>query len=243
MISIYIPALNEEKHLKNTALKIIEAANSLGGIPLDLIIVNDGSTDGTGEVIKELESKYSFIRSIHHPRNQGLGQGLKEAIATAKYPRFSIISGDDPVSLDSIKLLFHHRDKADVIFLYMMNNEIRGRKRLILSRMFSLIYIIVFNIYVQYINGGCMYPTERLRTFHIQSKRFSYMAEMAVKCLRSGCSYYEIPYYETRGLEGSTSFSFKNFREVVTTFFKLYYEIYFSHKSLFDKTPIRVKDE
>ena len=243
MISILVPAHNEENRLKPAISNIFKAAKLVGNIRLDIIIVNDASTDKTAEIIKELEKKYpTVIRSIHHIVNQGIGAGLKEAVAIAKYPRFMTIPGDNDASSDLIKKLFIHRNKAELLLSYYINKEARTRSRNFVSTIYGLIYMCVFDVYIQYINGPCMYSTKRLRQLNIKSTRFSITAEIAIKMLRSGCTLYEIAGKMQTGLEGSTSLSLPNLLETMSTFIRLVYEIDYEKRDTFKYRPIRIYD-
>src|SRR5437773_1698203 len=103
LVSIVVPAINEEKRIRAAIMSIMQAAKSVGDCPLDIIIVNDGSSDGTAEEIRKLENDFSQIRSIHHAVNRGMGQGLIDAIAVAKGAKICLFPGDNGTSSYSIK--------------------------------------------------------------------------------------------------------------------------------------------
>lgn len=240
MVTVVVPVFNEERYVRETALTIAKAAEEAGNPPLDVIIVNDGSTDRTGEIIWELEQEFPFVRSIHHTENLGIGVSIRESIQIAKYPKFMFVPGDNDMPQHVIRDLFMLRDKADIIMIYILNKEIRGRTRTVISVLYGLIYMIVFNIFVQYIHGPCIYPTEKIRKLNLKSKRFSILSEMNVKLLCSGCTFYEIPGYIQTGAEGSTALSLKNLMEVIIAFFRLVWEVKFHNRLCFDKRPIRI---
>jgi cellulose synthase/poly-beta-1,6-N-acetylglucosamine synthase-like glycosyltransferase len=81
-ISVFIPALNEEKNLEPTVARLIEAL-TVTVEDYEIIIVDDGSSDGTGAVADRLAAENSAIRALHNARNMGLGhcftQGYREA--------------------------------------------------------------------------------------------------------------------------------------------------------------------
>lgn len=240
MVSIMVPAYNEEKYLSITLENILQASRLVPDIPIEIIVVNDGSTDRTGAIVAEYEQQYDFIRSVHHQINEGFGCSLKDALKAARYPKFAIVPGDNDFTLDLIQNVLQNSRKADLMLIFYLNREMRGRRRNTMSLLFSTIYMVAFDVFVQYINGGILYPTERLRQLDIKSSRFSIIAELVIKCLRSGCSYYEIPGYMQTGLDGSTSLSFRNLKEVAFTFVRLIWEIYVEKRAEYSHKPQRI---
>ena len=79
-VSIVIPVFNE----KNTILKTLKQVElvDLGEIDKEIIIVDDGSTDGTGEILRSLKNKKYKV--IFHERNQGKGMAVRNGFAQAK---------------------------------------------------------------------------------------------------------------------------------------------------------------
>lgn len=240
MASIFVPAFNEARNLGSTVKSIIDAASAAGNMEIEIIIVNDGSTDETESVTEGLKKKYPFIRSIRHEKNRGLGAGFKAALAAARHERFLVVPGDNDLASSSIQSLFAHCGKAEAVFLFFLNNEIRGRRRHMISNFFTLIYMATFGIFVQYLNSPCIYATERLRRLKIRSSRFSVLAEVNTKLLCQGITFCEVAGYRQNSLAGSTSLSFKNFIEVVVTYLKLVGEIKMFNRQEFSQKPIRV---
>ena len=75
-IIVGLPAYNEESALPKLLEKIVRLQEDFKG-SLYVVIVNDGSTDGTGKILKQYASDYPFISFIDHPVNKGLGEGMK----------------------------------------------------------------------------------------------------------------------------------------------------------------------
>jgi glycosyltransferase involved in cell wall biosynthesis len=204
------------------------------------VIVNDGSVDKTAEIISKIESESSIVRSIHHKSNKGIGVGVKEAIKLAKYSKFMLVSGDNDVCKEMIVSLFKNQDKADLIMGYYLNKEDRGRSRNFISSLYSLIHMLCFNIFIQYINGPTIYSTDLVRQLNLKATRFSICAELTVKSLCSGCTYHEVSGYFQTGLAGSSGMSLRNLMEVLWTFTGLILEIKFFKRSRYNIKPKRV---
>jgi glycosyltransferase involved in cell wall biosynthesis len=241
MVTVCVLAFNEEALLGQTVTTIIEAAAEAGGIPLDIIIVNDGSTDRTPQIIRQLEAQYPFVRSIHHERNRGPGVGAKKAIELAKFPKFISVPGDNDLSKELLVQLFSNRDKAELILAYYLNMHERGWFRSSLSGIYTSIYRAVFGIPIQYINSPCLYPSEKLRQIEIRSDRFGYSAEMTVKMLRLGCSFVEVAGLRRKDDPGSSALSLQNLNEVSGVFLNLVAEVYLRRRRQFRHKPVQIK--
>lgn len=82
-ITIVMPAYREEENLATTVADFLDTAASLD-MPHCVVIVNDGSTDGTGEVADELAAEYpGRVLVVHHPVNRGYGAAISTGITTA----------------------------------------------------------------------------------------------------------------------------------------------------------------
>jgi len=113
-LSILIPVYNE----KNTVLELLKhvAAVNLDGIDKEIIIVDDGSTDGTHQILKGLKNRYKVI---FHKRNMGKGSAIRTALKYATGDILIIQDADleyDP--LTNYKLLIEpiKRGEADVVY-------------------------------------------------------------------------------------------------------------------------------
>lgn len=208
---------------------------------MDIIIVNDGSIDNTAKLADELQKRYGFVRVIHNEKNIGLGESFKKVIKMDLLKKFLFIAGDNDAPRELIIELFKNMDKADLVFTYFINREVRGRFRNFVSNIVQTIYMVSFNIFVMYVSGICIYPTELIKKFKIKSKRFSIPVELSIKSLRSNCTYFEFASYMQRGHEGSSIFKFKNLAEVILTYFKLFIEINITNKNEFSGRAVRNK--
>jgi glycosyltransferase involved in cell wall biosynthesis len=90
-LSIIIPVYNERESVEKTVRELVETVSTL---PYDteIIVVNDGSGDGTTETVKRLCG--GRVRGIHHPTNRGYGASLKSGIRAARFPHVAITDAD-----------------------------------------------------------------------------------------------------------------------------------------------------
>ena len=239
-ISIAICALNEGENLFNTFLSVQSAARSIENIDIEIIIVDDGSTDSTGEVAKRIVGNYPNTHYLKNEVNRGLGYSIARAVKKSSREKFLFVPGDNDLSVNTLFLLMSNANSADVVMTYFLNNELRGRSRYILSSMFKLIYSLTFDLYLIYLNGPAVYPTSKLKEMHIFSSRFSIVAEINIKLLRQGCSFMELAGNRQVGMDGSSSASLKSLLEVLKVYLLLVKEIYITNRYLYQKKPRRV---
>ncbi len=69
-LSVVVPCFNEEKNLPVLVNRINQAMGS-AGIPGEIVLVNDGSRDGTGAAIDLLSRQFQNVRAVHHGANRG----------------------------------------------------------------------------------------------------------------------------------------------------------------------------
>ena len=100
MLSVIIPALNEEAAIAATVNSLHEALRQ-HGIEHEVIVVDDGSTDRTGEL-----AQAAGARVIRHPQPGGYGKSLKEGIRVARYELIGITDADGTYPCDRLPDLY-----------------------------------------------------------------------------------------------------------------------------------------
>jgi len=96
--SIVIPAYNEEQGIQAT-LDRAHAAALAGGVPFELIVVDDGSTDRTAEIAA------ARARVVRHPHNLGYGRSLKDGITASSHDVIVIVDADRTYPIDDLPRL------------------------------------------------------------------------------------------------------------------------------------------
>jgi glycosyltransferase involved in cell wall biosynthesis len=240
MISFIVPAFNEVDNIGPTIESICHVAELAQLELYEIIVVDDGSTDGTRERVDTLRKQHQQVTSISHSTNLGLGAAIRSGLGLAKHPRFMVVPGDNDIQQDLLLFMLTFRQRADLVLIVPLNNEIRTLGRNILSSLYRLIYMVSFNIYVNYVNGPGIWPTELARTMDLRANRFSIVSELVVKLLRSGCSYVEIPGYLQAGPKVRRTVTMRNLLEVVSSYFFLLYEIHVRSRRKFACASQRV---
>jgi len=107
MITIVIPALNESRSIEKTICDIKNTLQLAKLIPYEIIVVDDGSIDETGNLAKEFGATV-----IRHPHNIGYGAALKSGIKAANYDMVVITDSDGTYPILSIPILVERYNKG-----------------------------------------------------------------------------------------------------------------------------------
>lgn len=239
MISVIVTALNEEANLRQSALNVLGAARE-ANVALELILVDDGSTDGTPSVVRQLASEYPEVRAIFHTENQGIGASILEAARLARFEKVAFFPGDNLVMPYTMKELFLNANSADFVAGYIVNSEGRTWPRYVLSTLFSLIYTTTFKVHLKLMNCAPVYSKSWLERVDVKSGRYSFFAELHIKLLRSGVTFVEVPCYIFTGSTKSSALKLKNVLEVIRTYLRLIVEIYVIEPQRYGKPAVRV---
>jgi glycosyltransferase involved in cell wall biosynthesis len=110
-ISIIIPAYNEAAGISEFLVKLIDEVKKHKGYSVEIIVVNDGSTDTTGEEATGFED----VRVIAHKHNKGYGASLKTGIRASASNTIVIIDADNSYDIEDIFVLLKHFKENDMV--------------------------------------------------------------------------------------------------------------------------------
>ncbi len=121
-LSIVIPAFNEEPNVA-AAIKRVSAVLQTLDWDYEIILVNDGSRDHTGEVAKSLIGQIPHLRVVEHYPNRGYGGALKAGFAAATKEWIAFIPSDNQFDFGEIRLLLDQSAGADIVAGYRANRQ------------------------------------------------------------------------------------------------------------------------
>ena len=184
--SIVFPMLNERDYLRNTVEKTISIVKEIT-MDYEIIIVDDASTDGSGEMADELSRENPRIKIVHHKQNRKLGGSLKTGfnLASKKYVLYSDI--DMPFDLREIKkaIKILLENKADIVSAYRLNRSEEGMKRCVYSLIYNLFIRALFNLKVRDVNFSFkLMRSELLKELNLSSEGSFIDAEILIKARR-----------------------------------------------------------
>ncbi len=211
-IYLVLPAYNEEESLPNL-LKRISSLKMNNNAIINVVVVNDGSTDKTGEVVKNNASKLN-ITLVNHEKNMGLGQavqtGIKEALSQANQNDIIVImDADDTHDVKLIEQMVTKIEKgADIViasrFVQGGNDESAPPFRRLLSRGASVVFktILPLNKVNDFTSGYRAYRSTLLKSASINwgetlimEQGFACMVELLLKLRHWDPKIVEVPFF------------------------------------------------
>ncbi len=191
-VSIVVLAYNEARNLPGVIKTIHQALD--GRIPkYEVIIVNDGSSDNTGQVAESLVKQNSHLKVIHNPENRGCGFTFMRGVKAAKHEYVWLIPGDGEITVESIRTIADNIGKADMVIPYVLNSKIRPRSRRIISWGYTTLLNTLFWKRLHYYNGPCVFRTDLVKPMTtVHSRGFAFMAPILLRLLKQKHTYTEV---------------------------------------------------
>lgn len=195
ILSIIIPCYNEHQTIYSIFDKLKYEFNLQY---VQIIIVDDGSSDGTTQIIKEIELQNDNIKCIYKDVNQGKTQAIREGLKYADGKYTIIQDADLEYSPYDINRMLIHATKYELEVLYGSRRLKKTDKRQNVYRYGGQILSLIFNIlFEENITDitTCykMILTDQLKNFNISENGFNYCFEVSCKVRINGKRIEEIP--------------------------------------------------
>ncbi len=116
-LSVFFPCYNEEANVERTTLAALEACRSITD-DFEIIIVNDGSRDRTGEIAEKLAAEHESVRAVHNPHHRGYGGALQVGFLAARKEWVFYTDGDGQFDFKEIPRLLELLDRFDIVSGY-----------------------------------------------------------------------------------------------------------------------------
>lgn len=206
-ISVFFPCYNDSHSIGNL---IDEAHRTLEGLTntFEVIVIDDGSSDGSQLVLKEYEKKFpKTFRPIFHKKNQGYGGALKDGFKNSKYDLIFYTDGDGQYDVRELSILFSLMTK-DVNFV----NGIKMERQDFVYR------VIVGNFYALCMRWAFMLPIydvdcdfrlirrSIIRKLFLKSNSGSICVELVKKAQRAGAKFRQVSIHHYPRVFGDSQF-------------------------------------
>ncbi len=193
LISIFYPMWNEEEYIE----RALDAGRRAGQRLIEdgevndyeLIVVNDASSDSTGEIADRRAGADPRIRVVHHPRNRKLGGAIKSGFAAARGDVVLYTDADLPFDMDelskAVRLMREY--EVDVVSAYRLDRTGEGYTRTIYTFFYNMLIRTLFAVKARDINFAFkLVRRQVLDHIHLLSEGSFIDAELIIRASRSG---------------------------------------------------------
>jgi len=225
-LSVIMPALNEEKSIISVIDCTINAFRILN-IDAELIVINDGSTDMTADLVNNIAKKNPSIKILNHLTPRGIGACFWDGVDNSSAGAVCLIPSDNEVEPSEILRYFKLMDDVDMVIPFVFNKEVRAKVRNTVSFIFKFIINSTFGTSLNYTNGTVIYRRSLLAELGKRNSGFFYQADILIRLVKKGFLFAEVP-YSLRRREGgkSKAINLRSLKAVIKGYLSLVWDIY-----------------
>ena len=200
-VSVLVPVFNERAAVLDTLSKLTSTLNTISA-PWEIILINDGSTDGSAEILDNIHQENVSV--LHHLKNWGYGASLKTGIKASKHPWILITDADGTYPIDKIPELIKRAGSADMVVGARKGTNVH-------KRFFRSIGRDIVRRFASYVSGGkiddinsglrIFKKEDALRFWNLFPDGFSFTTTITVASFTRGnlVEYTPIDYYKRTG--------------------------------------------
>jgi glycosyltransferase involved in cell wall biosynthesis len=232
-ISAFFPAYNDAGTIASMVVSTDRTLRQLSrsypyiGDDYEIIVINDGSPDHTGELLAELETRYPRLRVVTHVKSRGYGGALRSGFANASRDLVFYTDGDaqyDPRELE--RLVAALSDDVDMVQGYkIQRNDPVERK--VIGKLYHALVNLLFNLRMRDVD--CDFRLIRRAVFdkiQLESDSGIICVELMTKFRQAGGRLIEVPVHHYHRAYGvSQFFNFRRVARVGLDLLKLWFKL------------------
>jgi glycosyltransferase involved in cell wall biosynthesis len=190
-LSIIYPMYNERENIPTAVSEALRVGYRIAP-KLEIVIVDDASTDGCGEIADQLALDHPEVKVVHHPINRKLGGALKTGFAAATTEWVLYIDSDLPIRMDDALNAVPLTEENDVIIGWRKSRA-ESRRRTVMSWIYNWIIRRFFRLHVRDVNFAFKLVRRELLDQILLTSEGSFIdAELLLEMKRIGAQISEI---------------------------------------------------
>lgn len=193
-LSVCAPAYNEREGIEAVVREWAQVVHAFGR-SIEVVVANDGSSDGTGDVLEKLRGEFPWLRVVHLPKNGGYGRALGAAIAASRGRYVATIDSDGQFVLADAKRLLERaeREGLDLVTGYRVAKKDRFL-RVFANHALNTIVGVLCGVRLR--DSNCALKVARgdvLRAIKLEATGYPLPTEVCVRFHARGCRIVEEP--------------------------------------------------
>jgi glycosyltransferase involved in cell wall biosynthesis len=202
-ISVFFPCYNEQGNIARTTQRAIDVLQKLNS-DYEVIIVDDGSSDTTGQIADEIAGQNNRVKVVHHPTNLGYGASLQSGFKAATKELVFYTDGDGQFNINELPSLLPLIKQYDIISCYRLNRQDNLIRKLNGWAWTKLVGFL-FNMKIRDIDCAFkLYKREIFDNIQMSSRGALISAEILARAVRKGYTITQRPvhhYPRTAGVQ------------------------------------------
>jgi glycosyltransferase involved in cell wall biosynthesis len=218
-LTVFFPAYNEEENVERVTEAALNATAKITD-DFEIIIVDDGSADRTGELADALARKHPRVRAVHNHPNLGYGGALQRGFREATKDWVFVTDGDGQFDFDEIPLVLKVLEEYDIASAYRLDRR-DPITRKINAWAWTTLVNLVFGLRLKDVDCAFkVYPRSFIERIEMRSLGALIDAEMLAKAHRLGYSIGQVGVHHYPRLAGEQSGA--NLRVILRAFKELF---------------------
>jgi len=190
-ISVFFPAYNEEANIEKGVLSVQAVLQKIA-YEYEIIIVNDGSKDRTGEIAEDLSRRLPDIKVVHHKTNLGYGAALTSGFKNATKDLVFFMDSDNQFDIQELNNFIPFLEQADVIVGYRIKRQDYFQRK-VNAWLFNRLVNILFGLGIRDVDCGFkLFKREAVKDLKLSSKGALISTEFLVKIKKRGFKIKEV---------------------------------------------------
>lgn len=190
-LSVVLPAYNEEAVIESTIVTIMSTLTTWMH-DFEVIVVNDGSKDRTGEIVARFSAYDGRVRLINHPVNKGYGAALVTGFESVTKETAFFMDSDGQFDINDLARFFPLIEHFDAVLGYRIDRQ-DTRMRKLNAWGWKQLVRFIFNVHVRDIDCAFkLYRSEFFRKHRLETRGAMINAEILYKLSRAGYTYTEV---------------------------------------------------
>ena len=196
-LSFVFPMYNEIGNVERCVAEALATGRKIT-TDLEIVLVDDASTDGCGRLADELAERHPELKVVHHAQNRKLGGALRTGFTAASKDWILYIDSDLPIVMDDALQSIPQTEGADMV-IGNRQGRAEGPKRELMSWIYNRLIRVLFGLNVRDVNFAFkLFRRSILERISLQSEGSFIDAELLIETHRAGFRIAELPlrYYE-----------------------------------------------
>jgi glycosyltransferase involved in cell wall biosynthesis len=191
-LSFVYPMFNEAENIETAVRESLRVGSRMAS-EIEIVIVDDASTDGCGAIADRLSREHPEVRVIHHEQNRKLGGALKTGFEAAAKDWILYVDSDLPVDLNEGLAALPLAAGADMVIGWRRTRA-ESLRREVISKVYNLMIRTVFNLHVRDVNFAFkLFKSSLYERVRLTSEGSFIDAELLLEMRRSGARIVEFP--------------------------------------------------